>query len=239
MINYFNRYVNFPAEITLNEDQKFEFQDDKYFLSPYSVKSQSVTYKSGKLMLHFFSILVTSTRTENQKESHLSFSRKKMLSLSLLKFTTFTVSTTTLKFTLPMSKESSKCPNGETLPSLSFTSWKTSGLLSRDSLAELLTVHRNTSTLKALSRESRPHSLMPLAVFTTETRLVTFRLREPTETSTRMRLSWHLCLDLHFWVNGSATGKLDTTCQSRVTWRKEKATVSICRISTPNSLWTK
>ena len=50
MINYFNRYVNFPAEINLNEDQKFEFQDDKYFLSPYSAKSQSVTYKSGKLL---------------------------------------------------------------------------------------------------------------------------------------------------------------------------------------------
>lgn len=37
-IVFLNRYVNYPASIDLSEDQKFEYKDNKKFLSPYHVR---------------------------------------------------------------------------------------------------------------------------------------------------------------------------------------------------------
>lgn len=36
----------------MNEDQKFEIFDNKYFLSFYPVKSQTTTYKFEKILKH-------------------------------------------------------------------------------------------------------------------------------------------------------------------------------------------
>lgn len=47
---FINRYVNFPASIELSEDQKFEYQDTKTFVSPYQVRSSNVAYKFSKLL---------------------------------------------------------------------------------------------------------------------------------------------------------------------------------------------
>lgn len=76
---------------------------------------------------------------------------------------------------------------------------------------------KNMSMSKALLRELKLHFHMLLVVFTTEMKLETSQHQEPTEMITKMMLKWHLCPDLLFWVNGNATGKLDTTCQLRDT----------------------
>lgn len=49
-IIFLNRYINYPQAIDLTEDQKFEYEDNKNFLSPYPVKEAIVTYKFSKLM---------------------------------------------------------------------------------------------------------------------------------------------------------------------------------------------
>ena len=49
-MTFINRYVNFPAQIDLSEDQKFEYEDSKKFVSPYSTREFSSTYKFQKIM---------------------------------------------------------------------------------------------------------------------------------------------------------------------------------------------
>ena len=48
--NYLNRYNNLPKSITMNEDQKLQYQDVKFMVSPYDIQSQTSTYKFAKLL---------------------------------------------------------------------------------------------------------------------------------------------------------------------------------------------
>lgn len=47
---YLDRYVNLPQTITLSEDQRFQYEDTKYLVSPYLVHSQKANYKFAKIM---------------------------------------------------------------------------------------------------------------------------------------------------------------------------------------------
>ncbi len=47
---YINRYVNLPASITLSEDQRLQYADTKFIVSPYSIQSQESTYRFAKVM---------------------------------------------------------------------------------------------------------------------------------------------------------------------------------------------
>ena len=49
-IGYINRYVNLPASIGLSEDQKLQYEDIKFMLSPYAVSSQESIYKMAKFL---------------------------------------------------------------------------------------------------------------------------------------------------------------------------------------------
>lgn len=42
---YLYRYVNLPASIGLTEDQKVQYQDVKYMVSPYHIVDHETTYK--------------------------------------------------------------------------------------------------------------------------------------------------------------------------------------------------
>jgi hypothetical protein len=46
---YLYRYVNLPASITLHEDQKLQYEDVKYLVSPYHILDHESTYKFAKL----------------------------------------------------------------------------------------------------------------------------------------------------------------------------------------------
>ena len=47
---YLYRYSNLPASITLTEDQKLQFEDVKFLVSPYHALNQESTYKFAKLL---------------------------------------------------------------------------------------------------------------------------------------------------------------------------------------------
>jgi hypothetical protein len=85
---------------------------------------------------------------------------------------------------------------------------------------------RNTLMSKTLSRELKLNFHQRPGDFTTEIRLETFQHQEPTETSIKTRSNSLLFQDSVFWVNGSATGKSDTTSQLKDTCTKVKETAS-------------
>ena len=72
---YVNRYVNFPQSITLSEDQKLQYEDNKYFLSIYDVFESNIAYKFTKL-LYIFCDADRSTRTGKRKDCPLFRSRR-------------------------------------------------------------------------------------------------------------------------------------------------------------------
>lgn len=47
---YLDRYVNLPQSITLSEDQRFQYEDVKYLVSPYLVQSQKANYKFARII---------------------------------------------------------------------------------------------------------------------------------------------------------------------------------------------
>lgn len=47
---YLNRYVNLPQSISLNEDQKLQYEDSKFIVSPYPAATQRSTYKYAKIL---------------------------------------------------------------------------------------------------------------------------------------------------------------------------------------------
>lgn len=47
---YLDRYVNLPKSIALGEDQKLQYEDIKFIVSPYEVSSQKSTYKYARIM---------------------------------------------------------------------------------------------------------------------------------------------------------------------------------------------
>lgn len=49
-IVYLNRYANLPQSISLNEDQKLQYEDSKFIVSPYSAEAQKSTYKYAKIL---------------------------------------------------------------------------------------------------------------------------------------------------------------------------------------------
>ena len=49
-IVYLDRYVNLPQSISLSEDQRLQYEDIKYLVSPYDVQEQKTTYKFAKIM---------------------------------------------------------------------------------------------------------------------------------------------------------------------------------------------
>ena len=50
VVYYLNRYVNLPQSITMNEDQKLQYEDVKFMVSPYDVQAQTTSYKFTKLL---------------------------------------------------------------------------------------------------------------------------------------------------------------------------------------------
>lgn len=49
-IVYLYRYVNLPASITLTEDQKVQYEDIKFIVSPYHILEQESTYKMQRIL---------------------------------------------------------------------------------------------------------------------------------------------------------------------------------------------
>lgn len=49
-IVYLYRYVNLPTSISLMEDQKLQYEDIKFIVSPYHVLEQDSTYKFARLL---------------------------------------------------------------------------------------------------------------------------------------------------------------------------------------------
>jgi hypothetical protein len=49
-VYYLYRYVNLPASIALTEDQKVQYEDVKFMVSPYHILEQESTYKMAKVM---------------------------------------------------------------------------------------------------------------------------------------------------------------------------------------------
>jgi hypothetical protein len=48
-IAYLYRYINLPTSITLTEDQKVQYEDTKFIVSPYHILEQEVTYKMYRI----------------------------------------------------------------------------------------------------------------------------------------------------------------------------------------------
>jgi hypothetical protein len=47
---FLDRYVNLPQSITLSEDQRLQYEDTKYLVSPYPVHEQKTNYRFAKIM---------------------------------------------------------------------------------------------------------------------------------------------------------------------------------------------
>ena len=111
-IVYLYRYVNLPASITLTEDQKVQYEDVKYIVSPYHIVDHETTYKFARI-LYFCTYSVMLTLTDPEKEEKLS-SAKEVLTLTPSPNTESLESTTTLLLSLPKLKKLSKCHIGVT-----------------------------------------------------------------------------------------------------------------------------
>ena len=71
-IVYINRYVNLPASITLSEDQKLQYEDIKFIVSPYTIAKQDSTYKFAKIMYFDFDLVkAIKDKKEVQVKSYL------------------------------------------------------------------------------------------------------------------------------------------------------------------------
>lgn len=151
----------------------------------------------------------------------MSCLENKMQNHSVLKSTLYMESTINLKFIWPMSKESSKFLIGEILRSLNFTVWRMKVQASKDNLAELLSAPKDIKILsvpKTLSEASKPNFLMMFGGFISEMRSETSPHQRLSEMTTKTRLNLLWSQDSVFWVNGSRTGRLDTTCLQRISF---------------------
>lgn len=66
---YLNRYINYPTSIELTEDQKFEYEDNRNYLSPYPVRDGITTYKFTKIMYEFGLFIVTLLKMVRKRAS--------------------------------------------------------------------------------------------------------------------------------------------------------------------------
>jgi Ribophorin I len=80
---FINRYINLPASITLSEDQRLQYADTKFIVSPYAIQSQESTYRSAKFMYPCGNAANT-IRTERRRDWDRSTSAAKRQLPSIL-----------------------------------------------------------------------------------------------------------------------------------------------------------
>lgn len=82
-IVYLYRYVNLPASITLTEDQKVQYEDVKFIISPYHIIDHESTYK--------FLRVYDADSDGSKKGGEVQFSRSSLEPFTVVKHTVFGV----------------------------------------------------------------------------------------------------------------------------------------------------
>ena len=121
---FINRYENFPSTITLSEDQKLEYEDNKYFVSMYDVTESSIFYKFSRI-LYIFHEVDPSMTTERKRAYPQSSSERPITPPTWPINTSSMASTTNHKLSSPLLRGSSRSLIGAISPSHSSTKSKT------------------------------------------------------------------------------------------------------------------